>query len=177
MRTSRVTASGVMTAFGIAAVLTAACGGSDDDAQVVAVVYDESRDGPLPFALDFLPPAELLKYTVQLSAGSNIVKGSSDTGEAILLTVPAGAHIQSVGINFTNHIDGNGLVTLVERFPYDGTSFIDGHPMPNTGQYTYSVVAPTTAFGGGSYSLRISTAVSGASIPNEFSLEVPVARQ
>jgi len=163
-----------VAAFGMAAVLVTSCGGSEDDTAVV--VYDESRDGPLPFALDFLPPADLLKYTVQVSVGTNIVKGNSDTGEAILLTVPAGTYIQSVGINFANHVDANALVTLVERFPYDGASFIDGHPMPSTGQYTYAVVAPTTAFGGGRYALRISTAVSGASVPNEFSLEVRVAR-
>jgi hypothetical protein len=125
----------------MAAVLVTSCGGSEDDTAVV--VYDESRDGPLPFALDFLPPADLLKYTVQVSVGTNIVKGNSDTGEAILLTVPAGTYIQSVGINFANHVDANALVTLVERFPYDGASFIDGHPMPSTGQYTYAVVAPT----------------------------------
>jgi len=154
----------------------AGCGGGSDDGPSTSVVYDEAVNGALPFALDNLSPTDLARVTVPVHLGTNIVKGSSVSGEAILLQVPSGMHLKDVQVAFSNHSAGNALVVYVERFPYDGTFFIDTHAMPDTVPYSYTVAAPSTAFAAGNYDLRISTAVGGAAIPNEFTLGVEVVR-
>jgi hypothetical protein len=177
---AQTSVSRAANSIGIALLLALiGCGGSSDDeepAASTAIVYDEATSGPLPFALQNLSPTDLARYTVQLSNGTNIVKGSSDTGEAILLRIPAASHLQSVRIDFSNHSVGNALVLSVERTPYDGTSFIDIHDMSSVGQFTYTVSPPNSSYGNGDYALRISTAVSGASTPNEFSLGIQVSK-
>jgi hypothetical protein len=150
-----------------------ACGGSSTEPSRT-VVYDEAKNGPLPYALDSLSASDLAKYTVSLSAGENVITGTSITGEAILLRIPSRLHLQSIAVDITTHFPDNGLTVYVERFPYDGTYFTDYHPIAKPDRYTYSVSAPSAAYGNGDYALRIGTTVSGASVPNEFSLSVRV---
>jgi hypothetical protein len=150
------------------------CGEPSTEPEQMAVVYDETTNGPLPYSLNDLSQTDLAKYTVLAHPGTNLVTGTSVSGEAILLKIPAGSHLQSVSVDFTSHISGNGLVVYVERYPYDGTHFIDPHDMLNTGRYSYSVSAPNASYTNGDYALRISTAVQGASIPNEFTLGVRI---
>lgn len=92
------------------------------------------------------------------------------------MVVSSDLHIQAIDVDFNNHNQGNGLVLLVDRFPYDGTWFVDTHPMPQEQRYLYTVAAPNSSYAAGNYAVRISTAVSGASIPNEFSLAVRIAK-